>query len=66
MIKLERIWKKAVVALFKVLFQHLPGGTEDNLSQDIRSPGRNFKPRSPEYEAVVLTTEPRCSVVLFT
>jgi hypothetical protein len=28
--KLERIWKEAVVPLFKVLCQHLPGGTEEN------------------------------------
>ena len=25
-----RVWKEAVVTYFEVLFQHLPGGTEDN------------------------------------
>jgi hypothetical protein len=33
----ERMWKKAVMAYFKVLFWHLPAGTEEtmkNLSQD--------------------------------
>jgi hypothetical protein len=28
--ELERIWKEAVVALFKVLSQALPGGTKEN------------------------------------
>jgi hypothetical protein len=26
--ELERIWKEAVIACFKVLSMHLPGGTE--------------------------------------
>jgi hypothetical protein len=26
----ERMWKEAVVASFKVLFQHLPVGTDEN------------------------------------
>jgi hypothetical protein len=26
----ERMWKKAVVAQFKVLSRHYPGGTEEN------------------------------------
>jgi hypothetical protein len=33
-----------------------------NLSQDNLSPGRNVNPELPEYEAGVLTTQPRCSV----
>jgi hypothetical protein len=28
--ELERMWKEAAVALFKVLSQHLLGGTEEN------------------------------------
>jgi hypothetical protein len=28
--ELERIWKEVVVAYFKVLSWHLPGGTEKN------------------------------------
>jgi hypothetical protein len=35
--ELERMWKEAVVAYFKVLSRHSPGGTEENtktLSQD--------------------------------
>jgi hypothetical protein len=28
--ELEGMWKEAVVALLKVLFRHLPGGTEEN------------------------------------
>jgi hypothetical protein len=27
---LERIWKEAVLAQFKVLSRHLPGSTEEN------------------------------------
>jgi hypothetical protein len=28
--ELERIWKEAVMALFKVLSRYFPGGTEEN------------------------------------
>jgi hypothetical protein len=28
--ELERMWKEAVMAKFKVLSQHLPGRTEEN------------------------------------
>jgi hypothetical protein len=28
--ELERMWKEAVVTCFKVLYRHLPGGTEKN------------------------------------
>jgi hypothetical protein len=28
--KLEWMWKEAVLAQFKVLLRHLPGGTEEN------------------------------------
>jgi hypothetical protein len=30
---LSRMWKEAVVALFKKLFRHLPGGNEGNIFQ---------------------------------
>jgi hypothetical protein len=33
-VKPERMWKEAVMGLFLVLSQYLPGGTEENLSQD--------------------------------
>jgi hypothetical protein len=46
---------------FKVLFQHSPGGTDETHEkpQDIRSPGSDFNPGPPEYEAGMLTTRPR-------
>jgi hypothetical protein len=34
----------------------------EKLSQDSRSPGRDLNPEPPEYEAGVLTTQPRRSV----
>jgi hypothetical protein len=39
--ELERVWKEVVVAKFKILFQHLPGGTEENHEKlkDSWSPG---------------------------
>jgi hypothetical protein len=63
----ERICKKAVVAQFKVISRHAPGGTKiitKTLSQDSRSSGRDLKPGRPEYEARVFTTRPLRSVVL--
>jgi hypothetical protein len=49
---LERIWKKAVVALW-----YYPGtcleklkNTTKTLNQDSRSAGRDLNPGSPEYE----------------
>jgi hypothetical protein len=50
---------------FKVISQHSLGGTEENhksLSQDSRFPGRDLNSVSPEYEAGVLTSQPRCLV----
>jgi hypothetical protein len=29
-VELERMWKEAVLALFKALSLHLPGGTEES------------------------------------
>jgi hypothetical protein len=34
--ELERIWKEAVLALFKVLSRHLSGGTEENHEEPVR------------------------------
>jgi hypothetical protein len=39
-----------------------PRKTMKTLSQDNWSLGRDLKPGSPEYEAGILTTCPRCSV----
>jgi hypothetical protein len=42
---------------FKVLSQHLLGGTEENQRpQDSRSLGQDLKPGPPEHKAGVLTT----------
>jgi hypothetical protein len=51
------------MASFKVLSRHLAGGTEKNLNPNSRSPGRNLHQRVPEYEAGMLTTLPRRSLV---
>jgi hypothetical protein len=52
---------------FKVLSRHSPGGlrkaTKD-VSQDCRSADQDLIHRSPEYEAEILTTRPRRSVLL--
>jgi hypothetical protein len=51
---------------FKVLSQHSPGGTEENhehLSRDSRFPDKDLNPEPLEYEAGVLTTRPRRSVI---
>jgi hypothetical protein len=64
--ELETIWKVAFVTNFKVLSGHLPGGTEEKhkiIGQDIRSPGIGLDPGPPEYEAGVLTTRSRRSIV---
>jgi hypothetical protein len=49
-----KVRKEAVVAYFKALSRHLAGGTEEdheNLSEDLRSPGRDLNPGPPKYEA---------------
>jgi hypothetical protein len=53
------------MAYFKLLSWNLPGGTEENhehLNLDSLSPCRDLNPGPPEYEAGLLTTQPRCSV----
>jgi hypothetical protein len=73
-IELERMLKETVVAYFKVLSRYLPGGTEENqnlrktktkkgLSKDSRSRRRDLNKKPLEYEAGVLTTAPRPSVI---
>jgi hypothetical protein len=49
---------------YKALSRHSPGGTEENHEkrQSGLSPGRDLNLGSPEYEAGVLTTQPRLSV----
>jgi hypothetical protein len=39
--ELTRLWKEAVMAYFKELYEHLPGGTKENLNQDSSCPGQN-------------------------
>jgi hypothetical protein len=59
--ELERMCMEAVVALFKVQSQHLPGGTEEIQEKTQPLSGLRFEP--PEYEAGVLTTRPRRTVI---
>jgi hypothetical protein len=50
--KLEQIWNEAVVAKFKVLSRLWPEGNKENhenLSQDNRSPDKDFNPEPPKY-----------------
>jgi hypothetical protein len=60
--EMERICKEAVMPYFKVLSKHFPTGTDENLDQGSRYPCRDMNPGPPEYEAGVLTTQPRRSV----
>jgi hypothetical protein len=58
------MWKDAVVAWFKALPRHLPGGTEKNhnCAYDRRYSARFSQQEFPEYKSKVLVTEPACSV----
>jgi hypothetical protein len=60
----KTVGRKRPWSNFKVLAQHFPGGTEENHEhrQYSRSLGGDLKPGPPEYEAGVLTTQPRRSV----
>jgi hypothetical protein len=52
--------------LIKELSRHLPGRTEENheqLSQDSRSPSQDLNAGPQEYEAGVVSTRPRRSVI---
>jgi hypothetical protein len=49
---------------FKVLFWHLPGGTEKKVSQDNWSLGQNLNLGPHKYEAGVLTTQLQWLVIL--
>jgi hypothetical protein len=58
--ELERIWKSAVTAYFKVLSWHSPGGTEKNNNKSQSGQlvsGINMNPEPLEYEVGVLTTQ---------
>jgi hypothetical protein len=63
--KLERIWKEAVVAWFKVLSLNSPEelrNTMKNVSQNRRYMGRDLKFGPPEYETGALTNRPRSTM----
>jgi hypothetical protein len=65
--ELEGVWKKGMVALFKVPSRNLPGGTKKttkNPSQDILSPRRDLNHVPSDSEAAVPTTRPLCSELL--
>jgi hypothetical protein len=50
--ELERMWKKPVVALLKVLFQYLPGGTEGNHEKpqsELQVSSRDLNPGPSQY-----------------
>jgi hypothetical protein len=47
---------EVAVAYFKVLYRYFCGGTEEKLSQDTWSPGRDLNLGPPEYGAGVLET----------
>jgi hypothetical protein len=51
--------------LFKVLSQHRVGMTKTikHLRQDSRPPSRELNRESPKYKAVMLTIQPRSSVL---
>jgi hypothetical protein len=57
--KWERTRKETVVAYYPGIFLEGLRNTTKNLSPGSRSPGRDLKPKLPEYEAGVLTTQPR-------
>jgi hypothetical protein len=62
----EGFGRKRSLLNFEVISRHSPGGTEETRQtpqSDSRSPGRAFNLGSPKYEAEVLTTRPRRSVV---
>jgi hypothetical protein len=60
---LERIWKEAVVHYPGIRVEELSKTTKD--LKHSRSPGQVFNPGPPECEAEVLTTRPRCSILIY-
>jgi hypothetical protein len=59
--ELERMWKEAVMASFKVLSKHLPGGPEEkheHLSQDSPSLGQELNLGPPKYKGGGISTQP--------
>jgi hypothetical protein len=53
--ELERMWKEAVTALFKVLQRHLSGGTEESCASFTQE---NGFPVPPEYQSKALPLGP--------
>jgi hypothetical protein len=49
-IELERVWKDTVMTYFKILFQHLCGGAEEN-QEYLGWQHQDSNARPPEYEA---------------
>jgi hypothetical protein len=63
--ELKRIWKKVFMSYFKVLSQHLSGGTKESSkisSKDSHSVGQDLCLGPPKYGAVVLATLLQISV----
>jgi hypothetical protein len=63
--ELERTWKDAVLAYFKIRFQLLPGANEENyenFSENSRSSDRESNSGPPEYETGLIITRPQSSV----
>jgi hypothetical protein len=54
--ELGRIWQKALVAHFKILSQHLPGGIEENHEKPIRIITLHLR-----FETVTCQIKSRCS-----
>jgi hypothetical protein len=63
--ELNRKWKETDMAKFKVLFQHFPDRTEENLTHNSLSEDRDLNPGPSEYEAGMLTTRPQRSFLIF-
>jgi hypothetical protein len=65
--ELEKILKEVVSILIKILLQYFPEWvrtTMKNLSQEGQQAlGIRFDPGTPEYEALVLTTQLQCLVL---
>jgi hypothetical protein len=54
--ELDRMWREAVMSLFKVLSQNLSGGTEYyEKAQDSGCTGWDSNKASPQYKLEVLT-----------
>jgi hypothetical protein len=64
--RMRSIWKDVVVILFKVLYQYLPRGTEeDHEMSEYPASGLRFEPGVFQYEAGVLPIQSQYSVSIF-